>query len=517
MIVKKDPSILLFSICLTGIFFLFCLSGILHHEIWIDEAHSFLIARESAQLTDLYHNARQEGHPLVWYVILWMLHTFSHEVIYMQILHILLSSVTVFLLAYHAPFNKIKKTLFAFSYYFFFEYTVISRNYGLCLLFVTLYLILISREHKNYLAIAVVLALLANTHFLGLILSFPLLLATAMLWWKGDSSFRNIRPLIVPAFILLLSYVICIVYVLPDEASMFSKFERNGYLSVKRWSAFTIILKALFQFPYLDNTSWNTNIFTRHKGVGFLLTLLVSVVSLKAFINRPVSFVLFWSTVLIFSVFFYLELMHVYAVRHWGFVFVGFYAAIWFAEGVDQNRFLPYLSRLSIPVFLSTHATYWRNALLYTVLVVQVSASIYMFVWDYRHPFCNAKAVAAYIKEHKLKEQLIIVSNYSAGIAVNAYTGTHPFYYPEYHGFGTYGVWSIWPNAISTSELLHEIEACKKISSNGSAVLILNDLMYADSTLQFTDSLNFTVRYLTGFDGSYDEQDTYKLFMVTYK
>jgi len=518
MIGKKDPSILLFSICLTGIFFLLCLCGILHHEIWIDEAHSFLIARESSSLTDLYQNARQEGHPLVWYVCLWILHKFSHDVIYMQIMHVLFSSITVFLLAYYAPFNKIKKTLFAFSYYFFFEYTIISRNYGLCLLFVTIYLILISREHKNYLAIAVVLALLANTHFLGLIVSFPLVFATAMVWWNPkDPSSQKLQPLVLPVFILLLSYVFCIFYVLPDEASMFSKFERNGYLSFKRWSAFTIILKGLFQFPYLDNTSWNTNIFTQNKGLGFLLMFVVSFVSFKVFINRPVSFVVFWSTVLVFSVFFYLELMHVYAVRHWGFVFIGFYAAIWFAEGVNQERFLPFLNRISIPSFLNDHATQWRNAFLYIVLFVQIAASIYMYVWDYNNPFCNAKAVSTYLKEQKLEDGLIIVSHYSCGIAINAYAGTNKFYYPEYHGFGTYGVWSTWPNVISSEELLREIEACKKMTKNGTAILILNDLMYKDSKLRFTDSLNFKIRYLAGFDKSYDEQDKYKLFLITYK
>jgi len=518
MIGKKDHSILFFSICLTSIFFLLSLCGILHHELWIDEAHSFLIARESPQLIDLYHNARQEGHPLVWYIILWGIHAFSQDVLYMQIVHILISSVTVFFMAYWAPFNKIKKILFAFSYYFFFEYNIISRNYSLCLLFVTLYLILVLRTHKNFLALAIVLALLANTHFLGLIFSVLLMLATGMIWWRSsDQLSQTLKPLIIPFLILFTSYCVCILYVMPEEASMFSKFERNGYLSFKRLSACTIILKGLFQFPYVDNTSWNTNIFTANKGIGFLLTIIVSVVSVKAFINRPLSLFIFWSTVLTFSLFFYLELMHVYAVRHWGFVFIGFYATIWFAEGLDQRRFLRILNSLQIPTFLTRNSTKWREIFLYTVLFVQVSASIYMYMWDYYNPFCNAKAVAGYIKENKLDKELIIVSNYSSGIALNAYVGKNKFYYPEYHGFGTYGVWSIWPNTIGSQELLHEIETCKKLTKNDTALLVLNDLMYADPTLTFTDSLNFNIKYLTGFDKSYDAQDKYQLFLVTYK
>ena len=517
MIDKKGNSIWFFSISLTIVFFLFSLWGILNHELWMDEAHSFIIGRESILFSDLYENTKQEGHPMIWYILLWIINMFTHDVFYMQLLHIIISAATVFLMSYYGPFNKIKKVLFAFSYYFFFEYTILSRNYGLCLFFITIYLILISREHKNYLSVAIVLGLLANTHFLGLILSMSLVMTTGLIWWNSQDSFqRALKTLILPIVVILLSYLICIIHVLPEEASMFSKFERNGYLSFKRWSAWTIILKGLFQFPYVDNSSWNTNIFTQNKFIGFFLTILVSIVSVKSFINRPLSLFVFFSSVFSLSLFFFLELMHVYAVRHWGFVFMAFYAAIWFAEGLDQDRYVALFNRIRIPSFLSNHATVWRNAFLYTVLITQVSASIYMFVWDYYNPFCNAKAVAGYIKQNELEKELIIVSNYSSGIAINAFLPNKKFYYPEYHGFGTYGIWNIWPVAISSQELMHEIQTCKSRSERGNALLILNDLMYSDS-LTFADTLNFTVKPLTKFEEGFSKQDTYQLFFVTYK
>lgn len=41
--------------------------GLHAHELFLDEAHHFLLARDSATLAEMYNNARYDGHPRLWH------------------------------------------------------------------------------------------------------------------------------------------------------------------------------------------------------------------------------------------------------------------------------------------------------------------------------------------------------------------------------------------------------------------------------------------------------------------
>jgi hypothetical protein len=514
---KKLKNQFVFPVFLMLIFFSVSLIGILHHEIWLDEAHSFLIARDSFYFSDLIRNSRQEGHPMLWYCLLWLLNKISRDVFYMQLLHIMISSATIFLMALYAPFNKLKKILFAFSYYFFFEYNILCRNYGLCIFFITVWCILICSKKKYPIVIACVLALLANTHFLGLILSLSLAAVVVFIYMNDKTNYENIslKQWIISACIIMLAYAICIQHVLPEVASMFTKLDRPGYFSMKRWSSFTVLFKGLFQFPYTDDSSWNTNIFTQYKSLGFIFTATVTVISIKAFFNKPLSFFILFVSTFCLSVFFYLEFMHNYTVRHWGFVFLAFYVAIWLAEGLDQEKLWEKLKTYRLPALLLYNHTYVRDGLLYSALIVQVAASIYMFVWDYNKPFCISRKVAEYIRENNYPEDLIIVSSFTSGPAISAYMDKK-LYYPEYHGYGTYGVWNTWPVFITQEELFQEVKKCReKVHAN--ALLLLNERMYTNIDMSFFNDENSLIAFVKQFDGGFKTNEHYRLYLVTYK
>jgi hypothetical protein len=79
--------------------------GILHHEIWLDEAQHFVIARDSASITDLYKNMQYDGHVQLWnYLLYFITHYISAEVIAMQLFHLLIINAAVFLFLRFAPF-----------------------------------------------------------------------------------------------------------------------------------------------------------------------------------------------------------------------------------------------------------------------------------------------------------------------------------------------------------------------------------------------------------------------------
>lgn len=125
---------------ITGCFVLAALAGAFFHEWWLDEAQGFLIARDSTTLAALWDNTRPEGHPLLWYLLIWMLTRFTTDVVFFQLVQIAISAVTVYRIARWSPFSTAVVWVLPFTYLLFFESTLLFRSYalGLCLLVVAL-------------------------------------------------------------------------------------------------------------------------------------------------------------------------------------------------------------------------------------------------------------------------------------------------------------------------------------------------------------------------------------------
>ena len=78
------------------------LSGftVANHEMWGDEVHSWNIAKGSDSYADLIHNSRFEGHPPVWYSILWTISQFTHDISYVQAVHWGIAALSVMLILF---------------------------------------------------------------------------------------------------------------------------------------------------------------------------------------------------------------------------------------------------------------------------------------------------------------------------------------------------------------------------------------------------------------------------------
>ena len=100
------------------------------HEPWLDEAQAWQIAR-CISLKDLFTTrTHYEGHPPLWHLILMpfaklgMPYEFS-----LKGVSFVISSISMGLIIFRAPFPKIVRYLLPFNYFFFYQYGVISRDY----------------------------------------------------------------------------------------------------------------------------------------------------------------------------------------------------------------------------------------------------------------------------------------------------------------------------------------------------------------------------------------------------
>jgi len=124
-----------YALFLTALYLTMGIIGILNHELWLDEAHHWLLARDSNTFTELVTQTRYEGHPILWNVLLYGLTRVSWNPLAMQLLHLAVATGAVFLFARKAPFTWLFKFLFVFGYFMVFEYALVSRNYILGILF----------------------------------------------------------------------------------------------------------------------------------------------------------------------------------------------------------------------------------------------------------------------------------------------------------------------------------------------------------------------------------------------
>lgn len=162
------------GVCIPYVLFLVFMH--VHHEMWRDEVHAWTLARLANGFWDLVTGDRiYEGHPPLWF---WYLHVwtwFIQAAEGIQIATVTAAAVAAILLVRFAPFPRFLKVVLLFSYYFGYEYSVMSRNYVLGWLLVCLFCALYHPARIRHLALALALALMALTSFYGLAMSVFLL------------------------------------------------------------------------------------------------------------------------------------------------------------------------------------------------------------------------------------------------------------------------------------------------------------------------------------------------------
>jgi len=150
------------------------------HEFWRDELQAWMIVRDSASMADLLHNSRYEGHPSLWFLLLFGLKQIAPGLAAMKVLHLAIAAAGAWLILRFSPFSLLRRALLVFGYFFLYEYTVIVRNYAVGVLCVLAACALFPRRASRgaflLIALAVAGMMLSNLYSFFLGLAFALLL-----------------------------------------------------------------------------------------------------------------------------------------------------------------------------------------------------------------------------------------------------------------------------------------------------------------------------------------------------
>lgn len=351
--------------------------GMLHHELWGDEFHSWNIAKASAGYGDLISNTRYEGHPPVWYTILWSISKLTHNIACIQVAHWIISALIVFIVLFYSPFPLISRMLIPFGYYFLFEYAILSRNYAIGVLLAFCICMILHKDFRYKLPLYyVLLFLMSNTHLLALMLAGSLHLYFLLLNFERKEK----------AGILVLHILLGILVSIPALYFIFppSDSQLNMHFWMDKWNIHQLVtfgqgpLRAFIPIPaWWEYHFWNTQFLLEAKENHRIFKLINPVILLLILLTvffilrkNKKSLALFGTnlalTFIVAVAFFPLT-----CARHAGFIYIGFIAAYWlYCHETPVNRN--------------------NKRLVNMLLVIQLIAGAIAVSKDNRLPFSNA-------------------------------------------------------------------------------------------------------------------------------
>ncbi len=392
------------------------------HELWRDELQSWMIARASESPTALLHNLRFEGHPVLWYALLWPFAKLLPGVATLQVLEWCIATSTAAILLFRAPFSQGRRVALVFGYFFLYEYGTLTRSYGLGVLLTFATMVVVSGKTMHWLRAAVLLALLANTSAFGACVALAIAVGVAVRErpWQGDHDARRDPILAAAIFLAATAYAYAQAQPAPGTAPFAGwNMSIDFHLAGKVLSA---PFSALVPIPRLQHAWWNTSIADGgHTALAGIAGIAI-VVAVAASLRHSGAALASWCTgVALVLVFLYTKLGTASAVRYYGHIYVLYVVAMWFlVADTEHGRAVRSLFGVVLTV---------------QVLVAIAAVSIDLFV-----PFTNAASVAGWFRDHHAANAPIVGC---PDFSISSIAGEldRPISYPQGDRNGTFVIW----------------------------------------------------------------------------
>ena len=476
-----------FALVITAVFFVIALIGILNHEMWRDELHCWLVARDAHSFAQLYQNRSYDGHPVLWYALLYILTWFTVSPVAMQVLLLILAAGSVYLFNRFSNFTVLQKVFFSFGYYSIYEYSIIARSYSLGFFLVISFCSLYVNRGRNVAWLFLVLILLANTSAFGLGLSVCFAGVLLFDWFsnrkKAEWKAVSLRFFSCWFVLFLVGAALSVMQTLPKKDNSLMQPHLSLLADTGRMKVvLSKIAEAYLPIPEIRSlpywVSHQSDIFVPDDIKSYILiSIILAIAATIVLTRKPLALLLYWICLL--------GLTLTLGPRHIGHLVTIFFAALWLSDYFPERNF-----KSSVLVGVSRWGKKIQNAFVILILGVQTIAGVAIYTTDLEKPFSASKGAANFIREHNLASLPIVGTPDWASENFAALLNTR-IYYPERMEFGSFVIWDgkRKPNP-SDQQIIDAIDTVLG-QSQPRALLILNKPAVekvADST--FTLDLN---------------------------
>lgn len=390
------------------------------HEPWRDEAQTWLIVHNVHSFGEFWMKLRYEQHPPLWYLVLLPFAKAGLPYFTQHVIHWLLAVAASAVFLIKAPFSRVFKTIFIFSYYMFFEYAVIARNYtpGILLLFV------IAAMYPHRFRYPLTFSLLVAGIFLSHALLFTAALTLAGVYFAETIMARQLSTRRSLAIVFMLAggvIAFALGFFIPHDHISYQQIMTPDYLN-----AFTAMGRALFP-TYRDVSLW----------LGAVIGVIVFFAACLSLLNRPAVLL---TAIGSFSGIIYILIFRNYGhLRHHGTLLVILLFLLWIATYYGEKT-VPFLKKLAS--FGAHQGRRFVLGALTCCLLLGIKYSVESSILEITKNFSGAKLMAEAITElsprFHWEDQVIIghPSNHAASVAV--YLPQRTFWYSDLQEYGTY-------------------------------------------------------------------------------
>lgn len=403
----------------------------LRHEMWSDEMQAWLIARDSPSILSLFHALRYEGHPALWYLLLYVPAHISANPAIMQVINFAIGVALAAVVLFTQRLSRPLRLLIVFSYFFFYQYGVTARSYELaCLMLVGAACCLTGEKQHRKLAI-LLLALSVNTHAFaapvaGVLAFWEFYLARVRGWADARRQLTN-REFLAAFAILAASGAIGLatVWPAPDLGPMFAFRHTFGYNLLASASMVWLIF-----FPHLPSPI-QVLLFPFRTSLSTTAIFSVVMLAAAASLLRSTKARVFFLTCTILEVIEIAVTVGWPEAYHLGFIFLAFVIALLFDTAEAPA---------AVPLLISSRL---RSTLLIALLVPQLLCAVDVAALDWVRPFSDAKEVSAWLVSQRLEENPLVLERSEFTTGILGYLQRRSAYYSSCRCFASYEVRNI--------------------------------------------------------------------------
>lgn len=408
------------------------------HTFWRDESQAWLIARASSGLHSLLHNSRYEGHPPLWFLILYVITRLTWNVEWMKLPNFVSAMVAaILIIRAKGPHFAVRLGLL-FSYYMLFEYGVIARNYMIGIALLLSAITLLKRKQPAIIPIALLLSLAALTSLPALIVATCLF---AFFLYQAIAAAGYPKLGLFPAdriWAIALGAAFFALCVLVSFATIRPPVDSGVLLDIYGRGA-SVVGRALMSGfwlgqGYLAIPDWRHN-FWEARQWSPATSLVISIFGYTALLGftsylrkRAVRWFFLAATGCLMA-----ELIACAAIaqRHLGWFFVVFMLAVLLddRDSTEGRSPKPILPRLLPPILVAV------------TLICQVTVGLFATGLGFRYPFSSSKQVANFIRQEHLEQATLVSKPFYTAESVLAYLQRDSAYDLQRHQYLPFVIW----------------------------------------------------------------------------
>ena len=387
------------------------------HEPWYDEAVAWNIAKCASIKEILFEIPHYEGHPPLWHLILVPFAKLGAPYeLSLSIVSLIFAGAACALIIWKAPFPRIIRILLPFTYFFFFQYGVISRPYCVMMLVFVLLAMVYHKRNEQPWKYTILLMSLCLTSAYGIVIAGGLAAVWVFEIWNLQKLNVFIKSMCkdkrILCLISLLVFAVLLILEIMPHADAYA-IDRN----VSRTNSLLLCLSyMLLALPIEVSVSSIYTAGTYLTTAEFFLPVLISTCALGVVFwffailwgNRKKTTWLLIVPYVLFSVFAALVYMYTHHIGI-GLLFFVF----WFWVSCEAKSNVSIVERFSVPtgILMKNILTVFCGA----ALIVSLYWNISSCAQDVVDVYAAGRNEAAFIKENGL-ENYRIMANWSVTV-----------------------------------------------------------------------------------------------------